>query len=271
MFHCKMFQKFLLPGPICAAAAFTAGKETGTSDVSKVVEGTSKTDSCKHCHIPPKLRPSELPFYGGEQEKGGRLERVVEEPSRLEQMIGAMRKEVWVFYDQYKGYQLRVLEIVSTGKAHAESSLSFLREEANIVHRAGAIGIGGLGGLVMGLRGGWFKRIIYGAAGAAAMAALCYPRESAEITEQSLQISKYYFTIAYNFIYGVKPDSFRFLSTSSTVHSDKPSAKDSAQPVPDQIALPVDKGQPLSTPGPVPQVIRDQSNPADKDLYTNRR
>ncbi|XP_023727818.1 MICOS complex subunit MIC27 isoform X3 [Cryptotermes secundus] len=236
-----MFQKFLLPGPICAAAAFTAGKETGTSDVSKVVEGTSKTDSCKHCHIPPKLRPSELPFYGGEQEKGGRLERVVEEPSRLEQMIGAMRKEVWVFYDQYKGYQLRVLEIVSTGKAHAESSLSFLREEANIVHRAGAIGIGGLGGLVMGLRGGWFKRIIYGAAGAAAMAALCYPRESAEITEQSLQISKYYFTIAYNFIYG------------------------------DQIALPVDKGQPLSTPGPVPQVIRDQSNPADKDLYTNRR
>lgn len=68
----QMFQKFLLPGPICAAAAFTAGKENGTSDVSKVVEGTSKTDSCKHCHIPPKLRPSELPFYGGEQERGRR-------------------------------------------------------------------------------------------------------------------------------------------------------------------------------------------------------
>lgn len=49
-----------------------------------------------------------------------RLEKVVEEPSRLEQMIGAMRKEVWVFYDQYQGYQLKVLEIVNTGKSHAE-------------------------------------------------------------------------------------------------------------------------------------------------------
>jgi hypothetical protein len=80
--------------------------------------------------------------------------------------------------------------------------LSFLREEATTVHRAGAIGLGGLGGLVMGLRSGWFKRTVYGAAGAAAMAALCYPGESAEITEQSLQISKYYFTIGYNFICG---------------------------------------------------------------------
>lgn len=54
----------------------------------------------------------------------------------------------------------------------------------------------------MGLRSGWFKRLIYGTAGAAAMAALCYPRESAEIADQSVQITKYYFTIAYNFIYG---------------------------------------------------------------------
>lgn len=52
----------------------------------------------------------------------------------------------------------------------------------------------------------------------------------------------------------MKPDGFRFLSTSSTVHSDKPSAKDSAQPVPDQIVLPVDKEQPPSTQRPVPQV-----------------
>jgi hypothetical protein len=54
----------------------------------------------------------------------------------------------------------------------------------------------------MGLRSGWFRRLIYGTAGATAMAALCYPHESAEIAEQSLQIAKYYFTIAYTFIYG---------------------------------------------------------------------
>jgi hypothetical protein len=54
----------------------------------------------------------------------------------------------------------------------------------------------------MGLRSGWFKRLTYGTAGATAMAALCYPRESAEIADQCVQIAKYYFTVAYNFIYG---------------------------------------------------------------------
>jgi hypothetical protein len=45
---------------------------------------------------------------------------VVEEPLGLEKMIGAIRKEVWVFYGQYQGYQVKALEIVNTGKAHAE-------------------------------------------------------------------------------------------------------------------------------------------------------
>lgn len=45
---------------------------------------------------------------------------MVADPSELEQTIGAVRKEVWVFYDQYKGYEQKVLEVVDTGKAHAE-------------------------------------------------------------------------------------------------------------------------------------------------------
>jgi hypothetical protein len=62
--------------------------------------------------------------------------------------------------------------------------------------------LGGLAGLVMGLRSGLFKRTFYATAGAAAMAALCYPREAAEITDETIQISKYYLIIAYNFICG---------------------------------------------------------------------
>lgn len=47
------------------------------------------------------------------------------DPSGLEQTIGAVRKEVWVVYDQYKGYQQRVLEVVDTGKTHAECECGF--------------------------------------------------------------------------------------------------------------------------------------------------
>lgn len=49
-----------------------------------------------------------------------RVKKTVEEPSGLEHMIGAVRKELWVFYDQYKGYQQKVLEVVETGKAHSQ-------------------------------------------------------------------------------------------------------------------------------------------------------
>lgn len=45
---------------------------------------------------------------------------MVADPAGLEQTIGVVRKEVWVFYDQYKGYQQKVLEVVDTGIAHAE-------------------------------------------------------------------------------------------------------------------------------------------------------
>jgi hypothetical protein len=48
------------------------------------------------------------------------VEKVVADPSGLEKTIGAVRKEVWVLYDQYKGYQQRVLEVVDVGKAHTE-------------------------------------------------------------------------------------------------------------------------------------------------------
>jgi len=262
MFQLKILRKFLLPGAVYVAPTLAAGEEKATSDINKPVEEISKTETCEHCHnTPSKLRPSDLPLYGGEQEKRGRVKNVVADPSELEQTIGAVRKEVWVFYDQYKGYQQKVVEVVDVGKAHAESTLGFLREEATSVHRAGAIGLGGLAGLVMGLRSGVFKRTFYATAGAAAITALCYPREAAEIADETLQISKYYFIIAYNFICGVNPDGFKFLS-SSAVHSNKPSAEGSTASVPDKTALPVDKEKPLPS-APVSQTSRDQSNPAD--------
>lgn len=70
--------------------------------------------------------------------------------------------------------------------------------------KAGAIGIGGLTGLIFGLRGGFFKKTIYATTGAMGMAAVCYPKEAAEYSKVGLAESKKYLTIAYNFAYGGK-------------------------------------------------------------------
>lgn len=66
-----------MPGASCAgvvyaAAAVTSSEEKAPSCTSKALENTSNTESCKHCHASRKVRPSELPLYGGEEDRAGR-------------------------------------------------------------------------------------------------------------------------------------------------------------------------------------------------------
>lgn len=78
----------------------------------------------------------------------------------------------------------------------------YLNEEDNTLPRAGAIAVGGLAGLIFGLRGGFFKKLIYTSIGAGGVASICYPKEAKVYSEQALVEGKKYATIGYNFIYG---------------------------------------------------------------------
>lgn len=70
--------------------------------------------------------------------------------------------------------------------------------------RVGAIAIGGAAGMIFGIRGGFFKKLIYTSIGAGSVAAVCYPKEAKIHTEKALVEAKTYATIGYNFIYGGK-------------------------------------------------------------------
>lgn len=76
------------------------------------------------------------------------------------------------------------------------------KEDSDQTHKAGAIAIGGLTGLIFGLRGGFFRRALFTSAGALGMASICYPQEAAEYSGYALEEAKKYSTIGYNFIYG---------------------------------------------------------------------
>ena len=80
----------------------------------------------------------------------------------------------------------------------------YLNQKDNSLPRAGAITLGGLSGIILGLRGGFFKRLIYGSIGAGAIASVCYPKEAEIYAQQALVESKKYALIAYNFAYGSK-------------------------------------------------------------------
>jgi Apolipoprotein O len=70
---------------------------------------------------------------------------------------------------------------------------NYLQEESNTLPRVGAIAVGSLAGVVLGVRGGFFKKLFYASVTGSGVASVCYPREA-----------KKYATVAYNFAHGIK-------------------------------------------------------------------
>lgn len=112
---------------------------------------------------------------------------------------------------------------ISTGKAHSQGmaiicynnsnqnttnssllsgAIDYLNEPSNGIYRAGAIGVGALSGYLLGIRRGFFRKLIYSSAGGVGVASLCYPKEAAVYSNQALAEAKVYATILYNFAYG---------------------------------------------------------------------
>ncbi|RZC39133.1 apolipoprotein O-like, partial [Asbolus verrucosus] len=150
-------------------------------------------------------RPSDLPIYVAEpaplpQEKEYTI------PSFIENGFATAREQVTTVYNEIKAYQRVGMDYIEQSKDNAEWLLKYLRQEDNTTPKAGAIAIGGLTGLIFGLRGRFLKRTIYTATGALGMAAVCYPKEASEYSQIAIAEAKKYATIAYNFAYGVKKD-----------------------------------------------------------------
>jgi MICOS complex subunit MIC27 len=90
------------------------------------------------------------------------------------------------------------------GKKQTQFMRDYLNEPDNTVPRAGAIAVGGLAGLIFGVRGGFFRKLIYTSIGAGGVASICYPKEAEIYAQKSLVEGKKYATIGYNFVYGSK-------------------------------------------------------------------
>ncbi|XP_032452213.1 apolipoprotein O-like isoform X7 [Nasonia vitripennis] len=119
----------------------------------------------------------------------------------LEQGFGTVRKSVQDVLKQFTGYTDVVTNTIDTGVAHSQVTLDYLREETNVLPRIGAVGVGGLSGLILGLRGGKLKKLVYSSTGALVVASICYPKQA----QEGMTLAKHYINIGYNFVYGVKP------------------------------------------------------------------
>lgn len=81
----------------------------------------------------------------------------------------------------------------------------YLSKEENSIPRAGAVVLGGMTGVIMGIRGGVFRKLFYGLIGTGVMGSICYPKEAEEVAQAGLVEARKAANVAINFAYGVKP------------------------------------------------------------------
>ncbi|XP_076242704.1 MICOS complex subunit 26/27 [Calliopsis andreniformis] len=183
-----LFKKFLMPCGLCAAVP--AMKPANPPE--------DHTVPCNTDAQPKKLiKPSELPIYTVEDGYSKQMPCAQEYPSVVEDNIRKVRKSVMemkLIYDQFA-------HNVSTRLGNIKSVVDYLQDETNFLPRVGAVGIGGLSGLVLGLRGGFFKKLLYTTTGAGIVGTICFPRKAKE----ALNMVEYCGNIGYNFVCGVKP------------------------------------------------------------------
>ncbi|XP_045472133.1 MICOS complex subunit MIC27 [Harmonia axyridis] len=150
-------------------------------------------------------KPSELPIYSPDIPKPKCIE---EKPTWfgnfLEAKVSGLRKVVDTVIHEAQAYENVAEGYIRDGVDKADGVLTYLRRENSTAPKVGAIAIGGLTGLILSLRKGYFKRTLYTTAGATIMTAVCYPKQTSEYTQIGITEGGKYATIAYNFAYGVK-------------------------------------------------------------------
>lgn len=155
-------------------------------------------------------RPSELPLYRPLNQKIAcechqRRNESTGPSAMLEEGFRAIRVQVQEASKLVDDQKKQIVDLFEEGKKQTKFINDYLHQEDNTMPRVGAIAIGGLAGLIFGLRGGFFKHVIYTSFGAGGVASICYPQEAEMYAQHGLVEAKKFATIGYNFVYGVKP------------------------------------------------------------------
>ncbi len=144
------------------------------------------------------------------------------------------------------------------------ATIDYIRDDQTFFPKVGVVTVAGLGGLLLGHKGGVFRKTFYSSVAVAVALSACYPKQSANLLDQvyirikneskNLFDSKYFFTFLLNTIH------FFFFPIETT---NQPSIIESKDRI---LHTTKTANQPIVT------VKGDygQGTPADQHLYTTR-
>lgn len=123
----------------------------------------------------------QLPLYGNPYPPKDII--ISDEVGSIEGALRTTREALTPYFSMGIDASRRGIEIMETAVAHTKSTYEVIIDESSSIPKAAAITSGGLLGLLLASRRGFFKKILYTGTGLGLSAALCYPKQTGELTE----------------------------------------------------------------------------------------
>ncbi|CAF1136292.1 unnamed protein product [Adineta ricciae] len=104
--------------------------------------------------------------------------------SWLYPIISQIRQSVQQTWTENKELRQRIARGIETGGAHTRATIDYIRDDETFLPKVGVVTIAGLGGLLLGHKGGAVRKTFYSSVAALVALSACYPKQSANILDQ---------------------------------------------------------------------------------------
>lgn len=154
----------------------------GATSSAAVGIGWANSETSSPATITRMVKVTDLPLYD-EQPPPTRQAYFVEPspPPVLEEKVGDARRLVSNWWRESEKSREKVRDTYEIGKAHSQSALEMLRDETKVLPRAIVISAGGLLGLLLAIKKGFIKKVLYTSVGLGGAAVVCYPAASKDL------------------------------------------------------------------------------------------
>jgi hypothetical protein len=180
---------------------------SSAEDFSKAIDITKQLGT----HAKTMIKPKDIPIYG--QEIKVKKDKDFSEPGILLTTVKEARIAVQDSYHQVQDIVSPIkdstVNVIQTGKAHAQATYQMIHDEQDSTVNAVVIGGSGLLGFALGSffkRARFFKRLVLTTVSAGLASYIIYPSETEGIATSLADETTRLGLIAYNFIQGVQPN-----------------------------------------------------------------
>ncbi|CAF2551493.1 unnamed protein product [Rotaria sp. Silwood2] len=98
--------------------------------------------------------------------------------------VSQIRQSVQQTWNDNKELRSRIARGIETGEAHTKATIDYIHDDQTLLPKVGVVTIAGLGGLLLGHKGGPIRKTFYSSVAAIVALSACYPKQSANILDQ---------------------------------------------------------------------------------------